>query len=113
MKDWNETGEQYGDVCYENAGYAKISATVADDSEALFTPCTYEIENVKSAGRTKLEPITEIVSFRGRFCQQAKTGEKVWCRAKLNTSQTNAAEPQHYRIIIGNKPADYMVLSKL
>jgi predicted nucleotidyltransferase len=26
VKDWHEVDEQYGDVCYENAGYAKISA---------------------------------------------------------------------------------------
>ncbi len=48
VKDWKDTEERYGDFVYENAGYAKITATVTDDSEALFTPCVYKLE--KSQG---------------------------------------------------------------
>ena len=73
MKDWNQTSEQYGDVCYKNCGYAKITATVADDAEALFTPCTYKLGNVKVVDGAKLQPIEEIVSFRGRFCEKPTT----------------------------------------
>src|SRR4030042_479627 len=67
VKDWNQVTEQYGDVCYKNSGYAKITATIADDSEALFTPCTYRIENVTIAECPKPEPIREIASFLGRL----------------------------------------------
>ena len=24
VKDWNDTTEQYGDVCFQNSGYCKI-----------------------------------------------------------------------------------------
>src|SRR3990172_5517465 len=44
VKDWSEIGEEYGDVRFRNMRYAKITATVADDSEALFTPCTYRLQ---------------------------------------------------------------------
>ena len=43
VKDWNETSEQYGDVCYKNSGYAKITANITDSSDALFTPCSYKL----------------------------------------------------------------------
>ncbi len=66
VKDWNETNEQYGDVFYKNCGYAKITATIADDSEALFTPCRYVIENARVVEGSRLEPILEIASFRGQ-----------------------------------------------
>ena len=115
VKDWNETDERYGDVCYENAGYAKISATVADDSDALFTPCTYEIENVKVLEGPKLEPITEVASFRGRFCEQVPTNLRepptIRAQGKIEHVTDNRTGETYYRLLIGNKPSDYMVLT--
>ena len=113
VKNWNEPDERYGDVCYENAGYAKISATVADDSDALFTPCTYKIENVQMLEGPKLEPIMEVASFRGRFCEQAKPGEAILVQGKVERVTDKRQNRGYYRIIIGNKPADYMALSKV
>lgn len=111
VKNWNEVCERYGDVCYTNSGYAKITATVADDAEALFTPCTYKLENVTVVEGAKLEPISEIASFRGRFCEQAKQGEAVTAQGKVERVTNKRGEQEHYRLILGNKPADYMVLS--
>jgi predicted nucleotidyltransferase len=113
VKNWNETDEQYGDVCYQNSGYAKVTATVADDSEALFTPCTYKLENVKVLEGPKLEPIRETVSFRGRFCEQARKGEKVIVQGKVERVSNKRQSIVYFRVLIGNKPADYMVLSQL
>jgi uncharacterized protein len=110
VKNYDEINEQYGDVCYENAGYAKISATVIDDSEALFTPCTYKLEKVKVLSGPELNSITEIASFRGRFCEQAKPGEKVEAQGKVECVTDKRTNQMHRRIIIGNKPADYMTL---
>jgi predicted nucleotidyltransferase len=111
VKDWSQINEQYGDVCYKNSGYTKITATIADDSQTLFTPCTYRIENVQVAEGAKLEPIREIVSFRGRFCEQARKGEAVTAQGKIEHVTDNRNEHAYYRIILGNKPSDYMVLS--
>jgi len=112
VKDWSEVTEQYGDVRYKNAGYAKITATIADDSEALFTACTYGIEDVAVVEGAKLEPISEIASFRGRFCEQARKGELVTAQGKVERVINMKTGKAHYRIILGNKPTDYMVLSR-
>ncbi len=112
VKDWSEVSERYGDVHYRNSGYAKITATVADDAEALFTPCTYKLENVTVVEGDKLESISEIASFRGRFCEQAKRGEAVTAQGKVERVTNMKTGQEHYRIILGNKPADYMVLSR-
>ncbi|UCF45143.1 MAG: hypothetical protein JSW44_00425 [Candidatus Bathyarchaeota archaeon] len=111
VKDWSQINEQYGDICYKNSGYAKITATIANDSEALFTPCTYRIENVKFAKAPKMEPIREIVSFRGRFCEQAKKDERVTVQGKVERVIDKRKEREYYRVILGNKPSDCMVLS--
>ena len=56
VKEWNETTEQYGDVCYKNSGYAKITANIADSSDSLFTPCTYKLKDVAVVEGPKLAP---------------------------------------------------------
>jgi predicted nucleotidyltransferase len=111
VKEWNQISEQYGDVCFSNSGYAKITAKIADSSDSLFTPCTYKVENVQVVEGPKLEPINEIVSFRGRFCEQAKNGEAVEAQGKVELLTDKRRASEFYRLIIGNKPSDYMVLS--
>ena len=111
VKDWSEISEQYGDVCFKNSGYAKITAKIADSTDSLFTPCTYKLEDVQVVEGPKLAPITEIVSFRGRFCEQAANGEAIEAQGKVELVTNKKTGGEHYRLILGNKPSDYMVLS--
>ena len=111
VKDWSQISEQYGDVCFRNSGYAKITAKIADSSDSLFTPCTYKVESVKVVEGPRLEPIREIVSFRGRFCLQAENGEAVEAQGKVELVTNKKNPGEFYRLILGNKPSDYMVLS--
>jgi predicted nucleotidyltransferase len=86
---------------------------VADDAEALFTPCTYKLRNVKVVEGVRLQPIEEIVSFRGRFCEQAKTGEEIVAQGKVERVTDTRTEREHYRVILGNVPSDFMALSQV
>ncbi|MEM2546941.1 MAG: hypothetical protein QXM37_04860, partial [Candidatus Bathyarchaeia archaeon] len=101
VKDWNEIGEKYGDVHYKNCGYAKVEAVVVDDTEAIFTPCTYKIEDIKVVEGPKLEPINEIVSFRGRFCEQAGKGETVVAQGKIEHVMDCRSGREYFRLLIG------------
>ena len=112
VKDWIEVKENYGDKIYENCGYSKIKATVIDDSKSLYTPCSYEIGNVKTVEGPHFDNLSEISSFRGRFCKQAEIGEKVYVQGKVERVNNKKESKIHYRIIIGNRPSDYMVLCK-
>ncbi|MCW4025027.1 MAG: hypothetical protein NWF01_08335 [Candidatus Bathyarchaeota archaeon] len=109
LKEWDEIGESYGDVTFKNAGYIKIQAEIADDKEALFTPCSYTLKNVKVLDGPELESISEIASFRGRFCMQTQVGEQIIAQGKAET--VTGKQGSHVRLILGNKPEDYMVLS--
>jgi len=110
VKEWNEITEQYGSPRYRALGEAKIEATIADDSQTIFTPCIYPILNVKKLkGRTSKLP-SEIVSFRGRFCEQARKGEKVIAQGKLERVQ-KSVEEEHFRLLLGNKPSDFLILA--
>lgn len=111
VKEWSEIDEKYGDVCYKNCGYARIEAMILDDLESIFTPCTYKIENVKVIEGPKLQPIREIVSFRGRFCEQARKGETVIAQGKIERVTDFQRNREHFRLLLGNKPSDFMILA--
>ena len=111
VKDWDEICEEYGDLCYNNVGYAKLTGVIADDSEALFTPCAYKLKNVKVLEGKRVDRICEVVSFRGRFCKQAKTGEKIVAQGKVEHVKDNRGDNEFHRLILGNMPQDYMALS--
>jgi predicted nucleotidyltransferase len=110
VKDWGEFGERYGDVHYSNMGYARIQATVVDNSDAIFTPCTYLIENIQFLEGAKVKSLSEIVSFRGRFCEHAENGEVVVAQGKLERMQNKQGEVC-FRLLLGNKPSDFMILA--
>jgi len=110
VKNWNEVDEKYGDIQYRNIGYAKIRATIADDSESIFTPCKYMLEKTAIIDGPRLPQITEISSFRGRFCEQAKNGEMVVAQGKVERVTDMKQSQEHFRLLIGNKPSDCMVL---
>ncbi|MEJ2242165.1 MAG: hypothetical protein P8Y18_08490 [Candidatus Bathyarchaeota archaeon] len=109
VKDSNEINEQYGDIIYYPEGNSRILATIVNDREALFTPCTYEINNVKVIQGSKVKSIKEIVSFRGRFCEQARIGERVIAEGKIERVQQQGKD-DHYRLLLGSKPSDHMIL---
>lgn len=109
VKDWNEIEEQYGTTRYVNEGYARVKASVIDDSESIFTPCHYKIGHVEILEGIRLEPIMEIVSFRARFCEQARNGETVIAQGKVERVQKEGTE-EYYRLLIGGNVSDYMIL---
>ncbi len=110
VKDWGEIHSEYGAIRYENVGYAKIKAEIEDDSEAIFTPCSYKIKNVEFLKGTHF-PIEEIASFRGRFCEQARTSEVVVAQGKVERVIDKGQNHEYFRLLLGNKPSDYMVLA--
>ena len=110
VKDLNEISEQYGSIIYKPEGRTRIKATVVDDSESIFTPCSYKVANVKNIEGTKVEPIEEIVSFRGRFCEQARSGETVIVEGKLERVKQEGKH-EHFRLLLGSKPSDHMILT--
>ena len=102
-----EVGENYGDRRYTSLGQAEIEATVADASQAIFTPCIYGVEDVKFTDGPEVGDVREIASFRGRFCEQAREGERVIARGKLERVVAKEGKVYH-RLLLGG-PGDFMV----
>ena len=110
VKDWNEVKETYGDSRYTSFGQITIQATVIDDSEAIFTPCRYIVENVESLERKKIPTITEVTSFRGRFSQHVKKGEVMIAHGKLEKVTTRKGA--YYQLVVGGSAQDYITIRR-
>jgi uncharacterized protein len=110
IKEAHEAGERYQDFRYQAIGRATIMATIADDQDAIFTPCRYELSQVCSLDGPNIG-IDEIVSFRGRFCEQARTGESVKASGTLERIESTDGKIRH-RLLLGNSPDDTMVTGR-
>ncbi len=111
IKAAHEAGESYGQLQYTQVGRADIAASIADDRDAIFTPCKYSLSNARNLNGQALTDLTEIVSFRGRFCEQAQAGEKVTASGVLELVQVNQGR-RWRRLLLGNFPEDKMVLRR-
>jgi len=108
VKGWDEIQEKYGTIHYQHMGYAQIKARVTDDSQMIFTPCHYKIDNVQIVEGPDVKPIRELVSFRGRFCEQARNNEHVTAQGKVEMVRRKG-EHIFYRLLLGNKVSDFMI----
>jgi hypothetical protein len=109
VKGWDEITEEYGSIRYKQKGYITIKARVIDDVDAIFTPCCYKIDKVEVLEGSCDESITEIVSFRGRFCENARIEEDVVAQGKVEKVITEGNR-EHFRLLLGNEISDHMIL---
>jgi predicted nucleotidyltransferase len=104
VKDWREIDEQYGDLQYIPAGRCAVVARIDDDSESLLTPCRYMIQHVRILRGTRSRRPDEIVSYRGRFTELARKGDRVMARGRLELVRSRGLE--HCRMVVGEDPTD-------
>jgi len=116
VKGAAESGERYGDRRYTPLGVARIRARVTDDSEAIFTPCRYGVEDVRFLTGEQVAGLREIVSYRGRFSEQARAGEDIVAHGELErvTFQAGPERSQsdgviYHRLVVGGRRGDYLI----
>lgn len=109
VKEAHEIEEGYGRLLYTPKGRASISARILDDRDAIYTPCRYELVDVRILEGALAADLTEIVSFRGRFCEQARTGEMVRASGTLERIESDQGKIRH-RLLLGNFAEDGLIV---
>jgi predicted nucleotidyltransferase len=104
-------GNGYGCIRYTPVGRASISASISNDGDSIFTPCKYEVSGAYSLDGNPLPDLKEIVSFRGRFCEQARVGESIVAAGTLERVW-NGQGDGWCRLLLGNFPEDTMIVQK-
>lgn len=111
VKDLDEIDETYGEKRSKGLGKAKVRAVVTDDSESLFTPCTYKVRCLEVvSGSVNPNLLKEVTSFRGRFSEQAFKGEVIEVEGRLE--EVSFKGLRYQRIVVGAS-GDYMVTLSL
>lgn len=108
VKAPQEIDEIYEDYCYEQIGYAILKGKISDASEAIFTPSRYSLEDTRIIDGVQVEDVNEIVSFRGRFCEQAKNGETIIARGKIE-KVTKKDGSHWYQMVLGERRDDFFM----
>jgi predicted nucleotidyltransferase len=101
-------GEQYADPSFEQLGSATILARVKDDRDAIFTPCRYPVEDVIFLKGVPGSHLQEVISFRGRFSDQVRTGEWALAKGSLERVIPQSA-PAYHRLTVGGLAGDYLL----
>lgn len=77
IREWDEVKERYGEYSIKRLGYAKISAKVADASEAHMCPAIYILKDVSVLSGSSWITVDRIITWRGRFAEQAFKDETI------------------------------------
>ena len=103
-----EVPERYGDPRFVPAGRALVEARVVDDRDALFTPCRYSISEVRYLEGARADDLRGVVSFRGRFADQARTGQRVRAYGAVERVVWRDGR-ETTRLVVGGRPGDYLL----
>ena len=104
----DQWGETYTDPSFEQCGSSEILARVSDERESIFTPCRYRVKDVVFLKGRPRSDLREIISFRGLFSDQARSGEWVHAKGSLERVIPRSA-PFYYRLTVGGKVGDYLL----
>lgn len=96
-RDWEEINGIYGDTIYEPAGTIKVECTVKDALAAFDNPAVYRVEDVEILEGSEV-PLNEVASFTHTYSGQAREGERIVARGKL---EKVIKDDVSYRLIVG------------
>lgn len=108
VKNPIEVTERYSDNTYFPLGQAVIEAVVVDDSEGIFTPSRYLIDCTRVVEGPKNINPSQIASFRGRFSEQVKVGERILAKGYVERVVGSAEE--YFRLVVGEGRNDQFMV---
>ena len=98
----SEVTEEYGEATYHPCGQVTIRAVVRDNTDCLFLPSIYKIEEVKGLEGSQLGKVTEVVSYESLYDSIAVNGEIIQARGKLEQVSETGTSREHYRVLVGS-----------
>ena len=87
-------------------GTVTLTATITDATHSIYTPCIYLIDNVIIEDRSEQLKVSELKSYRGKFTEQVKQGDRIHARGSLEKVVSNGTV--FYRLVLGGR-GDYLL----
>jgi uncharacterized protein len=103
VRNHQDIDESFGQKVSKNLGTTEVQCEIANNQDSIFTPCIYQ---VKSSVFPKLK---QIVSYRGRFTEQASIGQFVNVRGRLESVVDTSTDERYQQLVLGEDSSDYMI----
>jgi predicted nucleotidyltransferase len=87
-------------------GIVRLRATITDAEGAIYSPCSYGIEDCEYLDSCELPIASELLSYRGKFTEQVEEGDIVEARGTLE--EVVGREVRLFRVVLGRK-GDYLI----
>jgi predicted nucleotidyltransferase len=98
----SDVTEEYGKATYHPCGQVTIRAVVRDNTDCLFLPSVYKIEEIKVLDGPQLGKVTELVSYESLYDSLAENGEIIQARGKLERVTEKGTSQEHYRVLVSS-----------
>ena len=98
----SEVAEEYGQKTYYPCDQVTIRAVVCDNTDSLFLPSAYQLEEVEVLEGPRLGKITEVVSYESLYDSLAENGESIVARGKLERVLERGTSREQYRVLVGS-----------
>lgn len=103
--DWNDIDESFNSFNYSFEGKSKIEGMILEDEFSIFTPNTYLIKKTRTLDGKSYD-VNRIVSYRGRFTEQAEKGDEFQAYGRIEKVTQNKKE--YHRMLLG-RPEEYLL----
>lgn len=87
-------------------GRAVLRATVVNSEHSIYTPCTYLVGDCSVQGEGQKPEMTRLMSYRGKFTEQAREGEVIEARGTLE--KVEYRDCTTHRLMMGGR-GDYLI----
>lgn len=100
----------YGKTRCLPMGMATLTGRVDDDSDTIYTPCSYLVSDVEVLrGGAHASRVREVVSFRSRFSEQARKGERIRATGRIERVLREDGS-ERWRVVVGSFKGDVLKL---
>jgi predicted nucleotidyltransferase len=87
-------------------GHVNLVGTVSNADDSIFTPCSSDVVGCSFKGPGPSVDVIRLVSFRGKFTEQAVAGEVIEARGTLE--EVALGDSVYHRVMLGRR-GDYLV----
>jgi len=97
-----EVDEEYADKIYEPLGLVVMGAVVVENSDSMFLPANYHIQDARVIKGPQVADIEEVVSYEGLYGDLAEVGESILVKGKLELVRDKKNKRKYHRVVVGS-----------
>ena len=110
----DEVNEEYADKIFEPMGAVVLGAVIVENSDSLFLPAVYRIQEARIIKGPQVNDVEEVVSYEGLYGDIAEIGETILVKGKLELVHDKKNRRKYHRVVVGSpegKGTEYIKLA--